>query len=250
MPVGILILAILLISGAGYGYLKYQIRTLRAKQEQVVKSLKKEDYKITIPEGWRREEIAKVLETTGICSADSFMQASAGKEGYLFPDTYRFYHNTPAIDVVSAMTSNFTKRMDGMQPTANQVILASIIEREAKYDNERAPIAGVYMNRLKINMLLEADPTVQYARDNTTSSAAHFTYWTPITQADYHSIDSPYNTYLYKGLPPTAIDNPGRPSIIAAMNPEVNPYYYFFQNNGKIFLSKTLSEHLSKLSQR
>jgi len=243
------LLILLLLLPLTYLYFRHEARVWSLNQaEQIASSLKKQDYSVTIPEGWRREQIAKVLDQAGVCSYADFMSASQGMEGYLFPDTYRFFHNTPASQVVATMTANFAKRTAGLNPTANQLILASIVEREAKYETERAPIAGVYTNRLKVGMVLEADPTVQYARDNQEASE-NLSYWAPITQADYHTIQSPYNTYLHTGLPPGPIDNPGLPSIIAAINPEKNSYYYFFQRNGNIYLSKTLAEHLSKLNQ-
>lgn len=192
-----------------------------------------QEYKITIPEGWRINQIAQYLQDKKITEYDDFMEAAVDKEGYLFPDTYRIAVDTSAKSVVKTMEDNFFRRTEGLGVSKEKLILASIIEREAKNDEERAKIAGVYQNRLDKNMELEADPTVQYAKGN----------WEAPTVSDYTKIDSPYNTYLHKGLPPGPICNPGLASIQATINPEKHDYFYFFHTDGKTIFSKTSEEH-------
>jgi UPF0755 protein len=239
-----------LVGLVGLAYMVYQILIQRAAYFNEVSNQKKEDVKVTIVEGKRREEIATIMAKAGICSFEDFLVSSKGKEGMLFPDTYRFYPNTPAKEVVSALTENFTTKTTNLLPTESQIILASIVEREAKTDAERPVIAGVYMNRLTIGMKLDADPTVQYAKDSLALASSidsqGYTFWKPITQLDYSGVISEYNTYLNTGLPPGAIANPGLKSIQAAQNPATHDYYYFLHRDGQILLSKTLSEHQNK----
>lgn len=244
---------------AGYFSFRYLNQKIEERNQEVL-NLKKQDVQITIPEGWRREQIAAALQAKGITDANSFLSASSADEGYLFPDTYRFFPNTVASEVVKTMKQNYQNRLNsGTTVSSTQLILASIIEREAKNDSERATIAGVYQNRLKDGMKLEADPTVQYGKDtnrlagvsNALSSAItslpdNYKFWSVITQANYTDVLSPYNTYLHDGLPPAPICNPGLKSIQAAQNPENHNYYYFVHRGGQILLSKTLEEHRLK----
>jgi UPF0755 protein len=213
--------------------------------------LRKADVSITIVEGKRREEIAAELERLNICTATAFLAATTDDEGYLFPDTYRFFPGTSAPDVVTTLKKNFDRRTADLSLTPQAVILASIVEREAQNDDERAIIAGVYTNRLNKGMRLEADPTVQYAKDtlnfNKSGHATTFSFWGTITRADYSSVQSTYNTYSIDGLPPGPIANPGLPSLKAALSPAQHQYYFFFHRNGQLYLSKTLAEQQSKL---
>jgi UPF0755 protein len=114
------------------------------------------------------------------------------------------------------------------------------VEREAKLDGDRPIIASVYLNRLAIGMKLQSDPTIQYGKGS----------WLPITQSDYKNFISPYNTYLYTGLPPTAICNPGLKSILAVVSPAKTNYYYFFsKSDGAAVFSQTYAEHLANLKK-
>jgi UPF0755 protein len=175
------------------------------------------------------------------------MNASQNLEGTLFPDTYRFYPNTAADDVVAVMNQDYQKRTQGLNVTRDQLILASIIEREAEDDADRPVIAGVYENRINDDMFLGSDPTVQYAKDSQEYAASSdpqtFTFWQPITQDDYSSVISPYNTYLNKGLPAGPIANPGLKSIEAAQNPASTDALYFLYKNGQLLLATTLAQH-------
>ena len=199
---------------------------------------------ITIIEGLRREEIAQYLAKNNITTYADFMIASEGKEGYLFPDTYRISAKASASEIVEKLTNNFKQKTAG-DVSQDVLILASIVEREAKQDNERAKIAGVYQNRINIGIKLEADPTVQYGKDtNNAKGLVDFKYWQPISLADYTGVDSNFNTYLNAGLPPAPICNPGLKSIKASLNPEKHNYYYFFHlADGTAIYSKNLAEH-------
>ena len=172
------------------------------------------------------------------------MIASEGKEGYLFPDTYRISAKASANEIIEKLTNNFKQKTAG-DVSQDVLTLASIVEREAKQDNERAKIAGVYQNRINIGMKLEADPTVQYGKDtNNAKGLVDFKYWQPISLADYTGVDSKFNTYLNAGLPPAPICNPGLKSIKASLNPEKHNYYYFFHlADGTAIYSKNLAEH-------
>lgn len=198
------------------------------------------EFKVTFPEGWRITQMAERLESRDIISKEKFIKAAEGQEGYLFPDTYTFPSGISAKEIVDLMKNNFKKRTSGTTATPDIVILASIVEREANNKIDRPKVAGVYANRLKIGMRLQADPTIQYALGN----------WDSITRADYNSVQSPYNTYLNAGLPPGPICNPGLDSLRAAANPEKNDYFYFFNTrDGKTIYSKTLDEHNANLAK-
>jgi UPF0755 protein len=241
---------VILVGGLATFLALRHVRELRAQEQAALFHAYKKDVSVTIVEGKRREEIAKTLADAGICGYAEFLAASQKTEGTLFPDTYRFFPNTPASEIVAKMQDNYQTHIAALKPTREQMILASIIEREAVTDAERPQIAGVYTNRLAIDMKLDADPTVQYAKDSLAFSKLpnpqSYSFWSDITQDDYHGVKSSYNTYLSAGLPPGPISNPGIKSIMAAQNPTKSDYYYFLQKNGKILLSKTLNEHLAK----
>jgi UPF0755 protein len=247
-----LILAFAILSGIGLGI--SHVLSNKKTADELARSLKKADIAVTVIEGKRWEETAAVFAKAGVTKYEDFvaiMQAHPDYEGTLFPDTYRFFPDTPAGEVVTKLRSTYTERTASLNPTASELVLASIVEREAINDADRAIITGVYSNRLKVGMTMGADPTVEYSKDTLAYKAAgypeSFTFWGPITQADYHNVVSPFNTYLQTGLPPFPICNPGLKSIEAAQNPQSNPYYYFGYKDGKILLSKTLSEHQAKL---
>lgn len=246
----ILIIISLALLVAGFFSIRYLQQRLEEREAGAVIK-QKTDISITIVEGKRREEIAALLQEMGICSAESFLAATVNEEGTLFPDTYRFFPDTSVDDVVTTLQANYTKRTAGLTLSPEDITLASIVEREAQNDAERATIAGVYQNRLDIGMKLDADPTVQYAKDTLEYVAAGqpltFSFWDPILRADYQGVVSPYNTYRTPGLPPGPIANPGLQSLKAALAPEDHSYFYFFHRNGEIILSKTLAEQEAKL---
>jgi len=194
---------------------------------------------IVIKEGYRREEIGAILEKYRLAKKDEFLAKTEDKEGYLFPDTYFIPVNTSLDKIIKLFEDNFAKKTAGLKIDKKTIILASIVEREAKLDGDRAPIARVYLNRLDKGMKLEADPTIQYAKGN----------WEKIQNGD-KKIDSFYNTYLYKSLPPGPICNPGLKSIKASINPPANDYLYFFHlKDGTTIFSQTKEEHEANLEK-
>jgi UPF0755 protein len=194
---------------------------------------------VTIPEGFSLSQIAPLLASKLGGSEDSVDAAARDTallreldvptptlEGYLFPDTYTFADNTTARAAVGVMVRRFehvwkpewTARLDTIHLSRNDVMaLASIVEKEARLAEERPLIAAVYLNRLRIGMLLQADPTVQYALGK------------HVARVFYKDleIESPYNTYKHTGLPPGPIASPGRASIEAALYPANVDYAYF-----------------------
>lgn len=238
---------------------------------------------ITIPEGWRAEQISDYLADAGVFGEDSaaltryrtqiqtgdlvgldpaqyaFLQArptGASLEGYLFPDTYEVpLEGATAQDLLARQLETFARRVVSLYEAAvaqqtttlslyEVLTVASIVEREAVVAAERPAIAGVYLNRLAIGMKLEADPTVQYAMGY---QAATDQWWkTPVFLEEYSSVDSPYNTYLYPGLPPGPIANPGLSSIQAVLQPEQHDYLYFValpDGSGRHVFAQTFEEH-------
>ena len=194
---------------------------------------------VTIPEGYAIADIVPLLaralgvqpESVEVAAHDSALRRrldvpSPTLEGYLFPDTYSFPDGTTGRAAVETMVRRFEQiwqpqwndRLRALAMTRHNVItLASIVETEARLAPERPVIAAVYLNRLRAGMRLQADPTVQYA---------HGKHIARLMYKDL-LIESPYNTYKYKGLPPGPIASPGRASIVAALNPAAVPYRYF-----------------------
>ncbi len=234
---------------------------------QIVSTLKREKkgsiVRVTIPEGYTIKQIAQLMEDQQVCSSEAFLitantydfshtvlkdvpMTENRLEGYLFPDTYDFYVNENTVSVINKMLNNFEKRYTKAmreltekngKTIAEIVVVASLIEREAQLASERATIAGVIYNRLadKANFpKLQIDAALMYVTGHKEA----------LTAEDL-LIDSPYNTYLNEGLPPTAICNPGLPSILAAIDPEAHEYYYYVADpeTGAHVFSKTLAEH-------
>jgi len=205
---------------------------------EIVNQLKRGPVEIwvTIPEGLRREEIASRF-TSSLGKEENFRKEllafSEGEEGYLFPDTYLFPKTASASAVVDKLTRTFDAKTSETNLTRDQVILASLIERETKTAEERPIVAGILMNRLGIGMALQVDATIQYAKGN----------WEPVVSAD-KNISSPYNTYKFAGLPPGPIASPGLSSLQAAANPADTDYFYYLHDSkGKIYYARTLAAH-------
>lgn len=211
-------------------------------------------FSVTVPEGYRVLQIAKLLYQEEKIDANDFVASAIGTEGTLFPDTYVFPKNIETAKIVKTMKDNFDKKTEGLNLSEDDLILASIVEREAITDEERPKIAAVYKNRLDKNMLLQADPTVRYALDSQTylqNKNVDFEFWKPITKADYQNTRSPFNTYIQRGLPPAPICNPGLKSIEAAKNPEPDFGYLFFfhDKDQNIRFSNTYEEHLQQIQE-
>ncbi len=216
---------------------------------------------VTIPEGFTARQIAQRLQESGVGSAGDYYRAfmsdsivvdgerTANLEGFLFPDTYSFAAGTSPGDVEHAMTARFLALFpaDAAQRArrlhvsiAQLVTIASMVEREAKVDQERPLIAGVYYNRLRLGMPLQVDATVEYALPH---------YKTELSFADL-AVDSPFNTYRHAGLPPTPIANPGRASLEAALFPQASPYlYYVYRGDGRHAFARTLTEHNANVAK-
>lgn len=238
---------------------------------------------ITIPEGWRAEQIGDYLEKASVFGQNSAVltsyrtqiqsgnlqgldparyaflatkPAGTSLEGYLFPDTYELpLEGATAQDMLARQLDTFAQRVLPLYEAAvvqkattlslyEVLIVASIVEREAVVAEERPAIAGVYLNRLVAGIKLEADPTVQYAMGY---QAATGQWWkTPVFLEEYSGVDSPYNTYLYPGLPPGPIANPGLSSINAVLHPEQHAYLYFValpDGSGRHVFAQTFEEH-------
>lgn len=226
---------------------------------------------IVITEGRRVEEIAQLLERQSVVRSAEFIAAAragtynspalkdlpAGSslEGFLFPDTYQLPRDATAAQIVAIMLANFDKKVpaslwaspNDLRLTSYQLLaVASIVEREAVIADERPRIASVYLNRIRRGMRLEADPTVQYAMGY---QAAKDTWWkTPVQLEEYSRVDSPYNTYLRSGLPPTPICSPGISSIRAAFAPEKSDFLFFLaRGDGSHVFAKTFEEHQANI---
>ena len=213
---------------------------------------------VTVIEGQTLEETAELLVSEGLGEHQAFLRAMSDPtliadldpqaedlEGYLFPDTYHFPKGVSETEVVTTLVRTFRQLFERklsplLEPGddfRSLVVLASIVEKEARLDHERAVIAGVYANRLRIGMGLYADPTVIFAlkRQGT---------WDGNLRRNDLQLDSPYNTYRYPGLPPGPICSPGAASLLAAAAPaEVSHLYFVSRNDGSHVFADTLAEH-------
>jgi len=207
------------------------------------------EHKITIPEGYTYTQIAELLDKKEIAEKETFLKlledSEKSLEGYLFPDTYELPKQYGAENMVKVMLSNYNqiaienKFADKAEKIGFSmeeiIILASIIEKESKFTKERRQVSSVFHNRLKKDMKLQSCASIQYILKEPKEK---------LEESDL-KIDSPYNTYLYKGLPPGPISNPGLDSIMAALEPAEEDYLYFvLGENGRHIFSKTYQEHL------
>lgn len=216
-------------------------------------------YPVTLIEGLTLDEMAQILADSGFSDLETLRREmdrsdliadldpeATNLEGYLYPDTYHFARGTTAAEIVATMLRTFRRRFEEVQPLLpgpNQltvrelVTLASIVEKEAVHDEERPRIAGVYANRLRIGMGLYADPTIIYAFKKMGD-------WDGNLRKQDLKIDSPYNTYLYPGLPPSPICSPGIASMLAAASPtESKELYFVSRNDGTHVFAETLQDH-------
>ena len=216
---------------------------------------------VTIPEGFTRMQIAKVLEEKGLVEKEAFLRLTDNPaplkaynlsaptlEGYLYPDTYHFGRGISSKKVIEAMMGRFWQvagplvdRVAEVGLTMEDVItLASIVEKETGQGEERPLIAAVFLNRLKKGMRLESDPTVIYGLDNFDGNLKRKDLTAP----------SPYNTYVIRGLPPGPIASPGIEAIKAVLYPAQSKYLYFVsKNDGFHQFSETLAEHNRAVSK-
>jgi UPF0755 protein len=220
--------------------------------------------RVTHPEGVNMKKTARILENSGICSADSFLEAASDREllamyripgrtmeGYLFPDTYLFPSDYPAHKVVQTMADNFFDRIGRIEPGAQnlspaeinrRVIIASIVEREYRVEKEAPLMAGVFFNRLDIGMALQSCATEEYVSTEIQGRPHPELLYTRDTE-----IPDPYNTYVRSGLPPGPISAPGAAALDAAFHPADCDYLYFRLRDpeqGIHYFSRTLDDHI------
>jgi len=227
----------------------------------IIKKLENCDYvieSITIPEGLTIDQIAKILKNPldineekfiALCKDEDFIKKLgfeySSLEGFLFPDTYLIAWGKTEEEIIQILTDQFKSlynelaKNSKMTEKRNQleiVTMASLIEGEAMLDDEKPIIAGVFYNRLEKRIKLQADPTIQYIIPDSPRRLLN----------DDLKIDSPYNTYLYYGLPPGPINNPGKESLKSALYPEETDYLYFVaKGDGSHTFSKTIREHIN-----
>lgn len=208
----------------------------------------------TITEGLRAEEIASILKEK-IPSYNSSWNLELDKnEGYLFPDTYLIPRDATIELITSLMKNNFDKKyaeVENLKTTnlteAQTIIVASIIEREAVFENDRPLVASVIMNRLSLGMPLGIDPTVQYAVGYDASSKS---WWKKDLTIDDLAINSAYNTRKNAGLPPGPISNPGISAIKAALTPASSDYLFFFSDKkGHLHFATTIQGHEANIKK-
>jgi UPF0755 protein len=206
------------------------------------------DATITIPEGKRAEEVADILKFNFPAFKDEWRTRLNNEEGYLFPDTYSFSRDSDIDQIISKMKDNFEKKFaqipDGNKQSLTRreiVIIASLVEREAKYDDDRPKVASVLINRYKMDMKLDIDATVQYALGYQTRENS---WWKKSLTEDDLAVDSPYNTYTNAGLPPGPISNPGFKALSAVIDaPKTDYLFYISDKEGHNHYAKTLEEH-------
>ncbi|WP_020613659.1 endolytic transglycosylase MltG [Sediminispirochaeta bajacaliforniensis] len=223
-------------------------------------------FKVTIPEGFGAREIGDILAEAGVVDKEAFLDAvshykpaedafpvewgNKGAEGFLFPDTYLFQKDYPAKQVVEHLVDSFFAELERFEPDYKslkpeelyqRVILASVVEREYRRAEEAPLIASVFWNRLATNMPLQSCATVVYVLTEEQGRP----HPERITFRDLE-VDSPYNTYLHKGLPPGPICNPGLTALKAAFQPEKSDYLFFVLKNpqtGEHVFSKNYGDH-------
>ncbi|MBI2617434.1 endolytic transglycosylase MltG [Candidatus Gottesmanbacteria bacterium] len=209
---------------------------------------------IVIPEGWRSEEIALKLARELNIPEREFLHVA--KEGYMFPDTYLFPKDATAGAVAKTMMDNFDKKADERIRTlaskknltlTELITIASLVEREAKFSEDRPLIASVILNRRAIGMKLDIDATVQYALGYQSQEK---TWWKKDLTTEDLRLDSPYNTYIHSNLPPTPITNPGIAAIEAVVTaPSTSYIYYIADKTGKSHFAQTLEEHTANIAK-
>lgn len=213
MAAGVLLLALFIF----YVLIKLPGYIKRKTMEKAAAS----EVAVTIPEGLNIGQIGEILQHAGLFPKSEFIKVAQNEEGYLFPDTYRFYKTSGVMQVIARMRENFDKKLtpEILEEISRQkktlkdiIIVASLLEEEVKGTEDRKLVAGILWKRLWLGMGL--------------------------------NVDSAPDTYRYRGLPPSPISNPGMDAILAAVYPEPSPYlYYLSGKDGKTHYAKTLDEH-------
>ena len=200
--------------------------------------------KITIPEGYTNVQIADTFANKlSYFNKENFLTQVAGREGYLFPDTYLIFGSRDENYVLEKINKNYEKKIAPLREQIKQsghsekeiIIMASLVEKEANGDKDRAIIAGILWNRINKNIPLQVDAPFAYLLGKDSSE---------LTLKDL-KMDSPFNTYTHKGLPPAPIGNPGLLAIKAVLNPEPSDYlFYLHAPDGTVYYAKTFAEHV------
>lgn len=207
------------------------------------------DVWVTIIEGLRKEEIAQILTENFKIPTIPFIEQA--REGYLFPDTYLIPKDATIEKILSIFAANFEKKYTPALQNKVKVlgltereglILASLVEKEAKFPEDKKKIAGIIYKRFKDDWMIQIDATIQYALRYQKKEK---TWWKKDLTIDDVNVDSTYNTYKYKGLPPAPICNPGLESLQAVANADVNTkyWYYISDKKGNMHYAVTLEEH-------
>lgn len=195
--------------------------------------------RLSIPEGFNNEKILNRLDTLNLprYSRAEFEVLIADKEGYLFPDTYLLKENITASELLSKITNNFNRKTSIFEPliTRDEVILASIVEREVSNTVDRKLVADILLRRLEIGMRLQVDASLDYYLDKASDEIT----------VDELQEDHPYNTYRNYGLPPTAISNPGIDSMQSVREPTPNNYWFYLSApDGTTYFAETFQQHV------
>lgn len=197
---------------------------------------------VLITEGSTVKDIAQILSSAGMPAGLRFESTAAASEGYLFPDTYRFYESASAEEIVNVMQKEFKEKIKPFEADIvasgrlqkDIVTMASIIEREVRTPRDKALVSGILWKRIREGMSLQVDATLFYI----TGKASH-----ELDRKDLEN-ESPYNTYEHKGLPPTPISNPGIESIKAAIHPLESQYFFYLSgSDGTTHYARTFEEH-------
>ncbi|OGV91356.1 hypothetical protein A3A66_02950 [Microgenomates group bacterium RIFCSPLOWO2_01_FULL_46_13] len=220
----------------------------------------RQDFWVTLLEGWRREEMAAALseaftEAGGNFDKDTFLGLTESKEGQLFPDTYLLPVQADEETVVSILTKTFDERVrQGLAVEISQsgrtlieiITMASLVEREAADEADRSVVAGILWKRLDQGWSLDVDASLQYAKGY---DATEKTWWKPPTAAD-KTIVSPYNTYTKVGLPPAPICSPSLSSIKATLQPKASDYWFYLTDNqGVTHYAMTIEEQMANIQK-
>lgn len=264
-----ILFVLVVIGSAGFGYYAYEQKQAAEKARLAALQNKREEVTLRLIEGWTVDEVAAYLtEKSAVSPADiktsigasvdrapmaahwrddyAFLKTlpkNRSLEGYLYPDTYRVWKdqlpNALFEKQLAVFNQKFGKTVIGPQSEPLEtlddvVILASIVEAEVTANTDRAIVAGIFLNRLRIGMALQTDASLSYLHGSNRAQA---------TAEDLAST-SPYNTYKHRGLPPGPVGNPGEDSINAVLNPKKTDYFYFLTDKaGKVYYARTLEEH-------
>lgn len=204
---------------------------------------------VTLPEGFTIREFATIASTSlQNFDRDYFIDLGAGREGYFFPDTYYLPNDFTAKELATLLTDTYHQKTESLKEEMNNhplgedgvITLASLLEREANSEESMNVVSGILQNRLAIDMALQIDASIEYILNRPLSQL----------EASDLEIDSPYNTYIYRGLPPTPIGNPGLMAIKAVLHPVESEFFYYLTDaEGNFHYAKTFDEHKKNIAK-